>query len=95
MKLTIDQLALECSDAFGMTKKDAKAHIQGMFEIIAENMAEGHEINIPGFGKFRRKDRAARMGRNPKTGEEMEIPAKSTPNFLAAKQLKLAVNGDE
>lgn len=88
MKLTIDHIALECSDQLGMTKKDAKEHIAAIFAILAENMAEGHEINIPGFGKFRRKDRPARTGRNPKTGEAMEIPAKSVPHFLSAKQLK-------
>jgi DNA-binding protein HU-beta len=93
MKLTIDQLALECSDELGMTKKDAKAHVAAIFGIIAENVAEGHEVNIPGFGKFRRKDRPERTGRNPKTGEAMTIPAKSVPNFLAAKQLKEACQG--
>lgn len=93
MKMSIDQLALELSDALEMSKKDAKAYTQAVFETIAENMAEGHEINIPGFGKLRVKHRAARTGRNPKTGEATEIAAKTVPNFLPAKQLKERVNG--
>lgn len=92
MKVTIDQFALECSEAFGMSKKDAKHHVQAMFDILAENVADGHEINIPGFGKFRRKDKPARTARNPRTGEQMEVAAKSVPNFLAAKALKEACN---
>lgn len=92
MKLTIDQLALEVSETFDMTKKDAKAHVQGLFDVIAENIAEGHEITIPGFGKFRRKDRPARTARNPRTGEQMDVPAKSVPNFLPAKALKESCN---
>lgn len=92
MKLSIDQMALEISDELDMSKKDAKAFIKSVFDNLAENMAEGHEINIPGFGKFRAKHRAARTGRNPKTGEATEIAAKTVPNFLAAKQLKETVN---
>jgi len=91
-KVSIDQFALEVSDDLDMSKKDAKAFVHSIFEILAENMAGGHEVSIPGFGKFRRKDKAARTGRNPKTGEEMQIPAKSVPNFLPAKQLKEACN---
>lgn len=91
-KVSLDQFALEVSDDLGMNKKDAKAHVAAIFEILAENIAAGHEVSIPGFGKFRRKDRPARTGRNPKTGESMEIEAKSVPNFLAAKALKEACN---
>jgi DNA-binding protein HU-beta len=91
-KLSLDQFALEVSDSLGMNKKDAKAHIAAIFEILAENVAEGHEVNIPGFAKFRRKDRPARQGRNPKTGETMEIAAKQVPHVLFAKALKEACN---
>jgi DNA-binding protein HU-beta len=87
-KVNIDQFALEVSDDLDMSKKDAKKFVQLVFAILAENVAAGHEVNIPGFGKFRRKDKPARKGRNPTTGEEVDIPAKSVPNFLAAKQLK-------
>lgn len=88
MRLTIDQFALECSEAFDMTKKEAREHIEGLFEVIAENVAAGHEINIPGFGKFKRHDKPARVARNPHTGEKMDVPAKSVPKFLPAKAFK-------
>lgn len=88
MKMGIKEIALEVADQFGMSKGRAEDNIRAMFEIIAENTAEGHEVNIPGFGKFRRKGKAERQGRNPKTGETMTIAAKSVPNFLPAKQLK-------
>ena len=92
MKMSIDQLALELGEELGMNKKDAKAHVASIFAVIAENMAEGHELNIPGFGKFRVKSRPARQARNPKTGEMIDVAAKTVPNFLAAKQLKETVN---
>lgn len=91
MKMSIDQLALELGEDLGMTKKEAKAHVAAIFEVISENMAAGHELNIPGFGKFRVKHRPARQARNPKTGEMIDVAAKNVPNFLAAKQLKEAV----
>lgn len=92
MKISLDHLALDVSDQLGMNKKQAKEHVAAIFAVIAENVADGHEVNIPSFGKFRRKDRAERTGRNPKTGESMVIAAKKAPNFLPAKQLKEACN---
>lgn len=92
MKMNIDQLALELTEDFGMTKKDAKKHLLAIFEVIKENMAAGHELNVPGFGKFRVKNRPAREARNPKTGEMIPVAAKNVPNFLPATQLKEAVN---
>lgn len=88
MRIGLKEIALEVSDQFGMSKGRAEQNVRAMFEIIAANVAEGHEVTIPGFGKFRRKDKAERQGRNPKTGEAMTIAAKSVPNFLPAKQLK-------
>lgn len=88
MKMSLKHLAVELSEDLGMSQKKAELHLQAIFKNLGENVALGHEVNIPGFGKFRRKDKAARVGRNPKTGEALEIPAKSVPNFLPAKQLK-------
>lgn len=93
MKMNVDQLALELTEELGgMTKKDAKAFIMATFECIAENMEAGHEINIPGFGKFRVKAKPERQARNPKTGEQMTVAAKTVPNVLLAKALKERVN---
>jgi DNA-binding protein HU-beta len=88
MRINLDDLALELSDELDMTRAGAKRHLTALFACIAENVSNGHEVNIVGFGKFARRDRPARKGRNPKTGEETEIPAKSIPKFTAAKALK-------
>lgn len=90
MRMGIKEIALEVSDQFGMSRARAEQNVRAMFDVIVENMEHGHEVNIPGFGKFKRHDKSARQGRNPKTGETMEIPAKSVPKFLPAKQLKEA-----
>ena len=87
-KVSIDQFALEVSDDLDMSKKDAKAFVHSIFEILAENMAGGHEVSIPGFGKFRRKDKAARTGRNPKTGEEVPIHPRRVLTFRPSHLMK-------
>lgn len=95
MKVSIDQLALEIAGHTlegELTQKQTKEVVRDIFVVIAENMADGHEISIPNFGKFRRKTTSARTGRNPKTGEPVDIPAKKTPNFLPSRQLKEQVN---
>lgn len=92
MKMNIDQLAREVAADHEIHQGKAKDVVRGIFTAIAENIAEGHEVTIPDFGKFRRKDRPARVGRNPATGEAMDIAAKSVPNFLAAKGLKERIN---
>ncbi len=97
MRMNIDQLSLEIAGhTLGgeLNKSQVTEVVRDLFEVLAENIAEGHEINIPNFGKFRRKDKPAREGRNPSTGQPVDIPAKKTPNFLPAKQLKMQVNGD-
>lgn len=94
MKVSIDQLALEISAEADMSKKDAKAFTQFIFGVLAENLSRGDEVNIPSFGKFKVRETAARQGRNPKTGETIDIPAKKAVKFLPAKQLKEEVGGD-
>lgn len=87
-KVTIDELSREIAADVELTDKKTKEVVRQIFEVMAENLEEGHEINVPEFGKFRVKESKARTGRNPKTGEEIDIPAKKAPNFLAAKNLK-------
>ena len=60
-----------------------------------QEVAAGSKINIAGFGTFKRTDRQARKGRNPKTGEELDIPAKKAPTFTALTAFKSKVNGDD
>lgn len=76
-----------------LTKSDVAAVLDALtFEATAE-LHTGGEVTLPGLGKLTVKARAAKKGRNPSTGEEIDIPAKTVPHFSAAKALKDAVNG--
>ncbi len=74
-----------------LSRKDAVALIDGVFEDIQEAVMSGEPVKIPGFGQFKVRDRAARMARNPATGEQVKVPAKRVFKFLVAKALKEAV----
>ena len=76
----------------GMTKKDAEAAVKAVNEAIAEALAAGDKVQLIGFGTYAVKARAAREGRNPKTGEKMTIAASKTPTFVPGKALKDAIN---
>ena len=76
----------------GRTKKDAEAAVKAVNEAIAEALAAGDKVQLIGFGTYAVKARAAREGRNPKTGAKMTIAASKTPVFTAGKALKDAVN---
>lgn len=76
----------------GMTKTAAEAAVKAVNEAIAEALAAGDKVQIIGFGTYSVKTRAAREGRNPKTGEAMTIAASKAPAFTAGKALKDAVN---
>jgi DNA-binding protein HU-beta len=75
----------------GLSRKDAAALIDGVFEDIQAAVVSSEPVKIPGFGQFKVRDRAARMARNPATGEQVKVPAKRVFKFLAAKALKEAV----
>ena len=74
-----------------LTKKDVTAAVEALFESVEEFLAEGEKVKVIGFGTFEVRDRAARKGRNPQTGEEIEIKATKVPGFKAGKALKDAV----
>lgn len=74
-----------------MSRKDAVALIDGVFEDIEAAVLKGEPVKIPGFGQFKVRDRAARIARNPATGEPVKVPAKRVFKFLPAKALKEAV----
>lgn len=76
----------------GLTKKDADAAVKATFEAITEAMANGDKVALVGFGNFEVRERAARTGKNPQTGEEVKIAACKVPAFKAGKALKDAVN---
>lgn len=81
-------LAKAVADQHGLSQGDAQKVVAGVLDGIAEAVARGEEVSLPGFGKFKRKERAAREGRNPATGESIQIAASSGIAFTPAKALK-------
>lgn len=87
------QLTDAVAEKAQITKKDAAAAVNAVLDVIAETLAAGGDVKITGFGGFEVKARAARTGRNPKTGETVEIPASKYVAFSAGSTLKDKVNG--
>ena len=85
------ELIAAVAEKTGMTKKDAERVINATFETVTASLAKGDKVAISGFGNFEVKAREARVGRNPRTKETIEIPATKLPAFKAAKALKDAV----
>lgn len=75
-----------------MTKADAGKAVEAIISAVTEAMAEGDKVQIANFGTFEVRERAARVGKNPRTKEEIEIPASKVPAFKAGKRLKDSVN---
>ena len=86
------ELIAAAAERSGLTKKDAEKALNAAIEAITAALAEGDKVQVSGFGIFEVKTREARMGRNPRTGEPMEIAASTTPSFKASKTLKDAVS---
>ena len=85
------ELIAAVSEKTGVSKKDCEKTISAMLDQVAESLAQGDKVQIVGFGSFEVKKKAAHMGRNPRTGETMEIAASKNPTFKAGKALKDAV----
>lgn len=75
-----------------ISKKDAEAALKAFTDVVAEELKKGEKIQLVGFGTFEVSERAARTGRNPQTGAEMQIPASKAPKFKAGKALKDMMN---
>lgn len=75
-----------------LSKKDAEKAVRAFTEVVSEELVKGNKVQLVGFGTFGLSERAAREGRNPKTGESMHISATKTPRFKASKPLKDGVN---
>lgn len=86
------ELANAVAEISGLTKADSARAIEGVFGAITESLQEGNDVTLVGFGTFKTVQRAARTGRNPRTGEEIKIKASIQPKFSAGKGLKEAVN---
>lgn len=76
----------------GLSKKDTEAAINAALDVIAEALAKDDKVQLVGFGAFEVKERAARIGRNPRTKESIEIPASRIPQFKPGKALKDAIS---
>lgn len=74
-----------------LSKKDATGAVDAVFDIITGSLEKQEKVQLIGFGNFEVRERAARKGRNPQTGEEIEIPASNVPAFKPGKALKDAV----
>ena len=79
---------------FNDSKKEAAKAVDIVFDTITRNLAKGEDVMINDFGKFKKVDRKARMGRNPFTGETIKIKASKKARFLPAKSLKEVISGD-
>ena len=76
----------------GLSKKDSEKAVNAALDTITASLESGEKVSLVGFGVFDVKERGVRMGRNPKTKEEIEIPASRVPQFKAGKALKEAVD---
>ena len=83
------------SERATVTKKQAEALVNAMFNTITKGLVEGKRVEIRGFGSFRSKSYKAYIGRNPRTGEPIEVPSKRLPTFKAGKELREQVDGQD
>ncbi len=86
------ELVSAVAEASGVSKKDTEAVISAFTEVVGDAMKSGDKVQLVGFGTFETTQRAARIGRNPATGESMQIEASNVPKFKAGSALKEKVN---
>ncbi len=92
--MTKAELVDEVARATQLTKKHAEIIVNTVFDSIVTSLKEGEKIELRGFGSFRIRHRGPRLGRNPKTGERVEVPAKRIPYFKPGKELREMLNSD-
>jgi integration host factor subunit beta len=90
--MTKADLIDEVSRLAELTRKDSEVIVETIFDSVVRSLRAGDKIEIRGFGSFRTRQRKPRTGRNPKTGEKVEVPAKKIPFFKPSKELKDLVN---
>ncbi len=86
------ELVAAIAEQAELSKKDAQKALEAFTDIVAKELKDGGQVQVVGFGTFKVSERAAREGRNPQTGETMNIKASKAPKFQAGKALKDAVN---
>jgi integration host factor subunit beta len=90
--MTKAELIERVAAATDVTKKQAESIVDTIFEAIIRSLKQGQKIELRGFGSFRLRERGARIGRNPKTGVKVNVPAKKIPYFKPGKELKELIN---
>jgi integration host factor subunit beta len=93
--MTKAELVEEVSEKTGLPKKQAEVVVNTVFESIVETLKTGEKIELRGFGSFRIRQRDSRTGRNPKTGDKVDVPAKRIPYFKPGKELRELLNQAE
>jgi len=91
--MNVQEIADRLAEKHDVSKADARAMIETLTNAIAEAARAGDEVSLPGFGKFKVRDREAREARNPQTGKTVQVPAQRKLAFLPAKALKDGMNG--
>ncbi|MDD2480580.1 MAG: HU family DNA-binding protein [Lutispora sp.] len=86
------ELIASMAEKCELTKKDTEKALKAFMDSVQESLEKGEKVQLVGFGTFEVKQRAARVGRNPRTKEEIKIPASKAPIFKAGKDLKESVN---
>ena len=87
-----EELVQEIAKKASVTQKEAAEVLAALIETVQKTVAKGKKVTLVGFGTFEARKRAARIGRNPQTGKEIKIAAKTVPAFSAGKKFKDAVN---
>jgi integration host factor subunit beta len=90
--MTKAELIEDVSRVVEMSRKDSEIIVETIFDAIVKSLKAGDKIEIRGFGSFRTRQRKPRIGRNPKTGTRVDVPAKKIPYFKPSKELKDLVN---
>lgn len=88
-----EELVQEVAKKASVSQKEAAEIINAWVDTVQKTVAKGKKVTLVGFGTFESRKRAARIGRNPQTGKEIKIPAKTVPAFSAGKKFKTIVNG--
>jgi len=85
------ELIAKAAESSELSKKDASKAVEAVFEAITEALKSGDKVQLVGFGNFEVRERSARKGRNPQTGQEIDIAASKVPSFKPGKALKDAI----
>ncbi len=93
--LTKAQLATMLFEQIGLNKRESKDMVDAFFDLIVDSLIRGEDVKISGFGNFQIRTKAARPGRNPRTGELIPIEARRVTTFHASHKLKAQIQGDE